>query len=112
MNLLGTFISETILGIIKLDGKLVDLHHSSERITRCKTLENGKPCRYAGTVTPLPLLKMDGCTVCGCPFATKPKTYSYFSMEEGKIILTTCPHPQGNMWAEIDKKWELKTLAD
>lgn len=103
---IDTFVTESILEVVQIGGELVSLPQSTERVNFCKTRLNGKPCEYVGAVRPLPFLTMSGCTKCGCPFATKPKTKKYFSPSEGKIILTKCPHPYGNLWAEIDKKYE------
>lgn len=108
MSIVDTFISSTILKTIELGGELVSLPQSDERVNFCKTRLNGKPCEFFGTVNPLPFVYMDGCTKCGCPSSTKPRTRKYFSLTQGKIILTTCPHPDGNLWAEIDKQYGIK----
>jgi len=90
---------EIFASLVKAAGTVVSDEHGEARIERCKTLNGGRPCQYAGIVEPLPAMKMEGCTLCGCPFATKPKMKTI----AGKTI--TCPHPAGNQWAEIDEKF-------
>lgn len=87
---------------IKNFGKLTIEDHAKARINKCKTLEDGKPCRYHGEVNPVPSLKLEGCTKCGCPFATKPFMLTFMGLK------VECPHPEGNQWAEIDEDF-LKT---
>lgn len=70
------------------------------RINVCRTLEGGAPCRYLGTTRPVPSLQLEGCTKCGCPFATKP----YMATFLGKAV--ECVHPNRNQWAEVDKQFE------
>jgi hypothetical protein len=52
-------------------------------------------CEYSGTVQPLPLLQIQGCTICNCPFSTKPRFATHFSKKAGGLIETTCPK---NKW--------------
>lgn len=66
-----------------------------------KRLEVCRGCELAGQVgIPMPggPISLEGCTECGCPFATKPKWKKYFSFKELRIKEATCPHPQGNRW--------------
>ena len=85
-------------------------------------LEICEGCPHKGKVEPLPKMLMDGCTLCGCPFATKPKYFSIpraadkegtpLSFEEIIALkisakdktheVITCPHPDGNKWADVD----------
>lgn len=39
-------------------------------------------CDKFGTVHPLPLLSLPGCTICGCPLETKGKLESFLRLEE------------------------------
>ena len=57
-------------------------------------------CSKAGKVqVPLPQIKagwpalaeLDGCTECGCPFATKPRVLRYFNPAAMKVQTAKCP---------------------
>lgn len=86
---------------VKQAGQLAPDGLGEARINVCMTLENGGPCKFVGIVEPLPKLKTEGCQQCGCPFDTKP----HMTKLLGKVI--TCPHPEGNKWASIDKTFEI-----
>lgn len=61
-------------------------------------------CEYAKDLADkIPMVKIRGCGICGCPFSTKPKFAWHFSLSAGHLIKTECPHPDGNKWAEVDK---------
>lgn len=86
-----------------------------------KRVEICNKCKYKGIVEPLPLLKMPGCTICGCPFSTKPYLLEIPRVEDklGEPLTLTeiiesklsrselvmekiiCPHPNGDMWATL-----------
>lgn len=93
---LAKFIADAINAGVALGGEQV-----SEAVYQAR-LEVCRGCDKAGTVYPLPGLKMQGCTICGCPFATKPRWEKYFSAAKLRIITAECPHPDGNKWLEIE----------
>lgn len=88
-ELYESFITETVLTLIEAGGELVE----EKEFLRRKEICNG--CKFLGTVTPLPLLSMQGCTLCGCPTETKGRTKIYFNINEGKLVEATCPI---NLW--------------
>lgn len=92
---------KVIFESVKLAGSRAPKGLGEARIKFCKTRKGGKPCEYVGMVNPLPKVVTEGCTKCGCPFATKPFMLTLM----GKQI--QCPHPNGNLWADIDKKFNL-----
>lgn len=89
-----------IFDTVKSAGKAAPEGLGEARIAHCKTRRGGKPCEFVGEVTPVPGATTEGCTKCGCPFATKP----YMVTLLGKKI--ECPHPDGNLWALIDEKFK------
>ena len=93
---LAEFLEDAFSEVVKLGGKLVSREHYEARVKACRA------CEFVGEVEPGPNLKMEGCTLCGCPLKTKP----YFDrfLVGGKEI--TCPHPEGSRWAEIDSKFK------
>lgn len=96
------FAARILSSTIKQGGTLVSPEQAIARIEVCKgNPETGaKKCDFAGVVEPLPFLKMEGCTNCGCPFATKPHMETYFSISKLSIITTECPLKR---WEEVDK---------
>lgn len=93
------FITETINVGLRLGGEQVSHEQYKARLEVCHR------CELAGTVRidlPFRKLELEGCTECGCPFATKPKWEKYFSFEKLRIIKAQCPHPEGNKWASAD----------
>lgn len=93
---LKKYVLDSIGIALNCGGGHVDQEQFVARLNKCSG------CKFAGTVNPLPLLYANGCTICGCPFATKPATYKHCSLDSGKKVLTTCPHPDGNKWEEVD----------
>ena len=93
---LAEFLEDAFSEVVKLGGKLVSREHYEARVKACRA------CEFVGEVEPAPSLKMEGCTLCGCPLKTKP----YFDrfLVGGKEI--TCPHPEGSRWTEIDSKFK------
>ena len=93
---LAEFLEDAFSEIVKLGGKKVSREHYEARVKVCRA------CDFVGKVEPAPNLKMEGCTLCGCPLKTKP----YFDrfLVGGKEI--TCPHPEGSRWTEIDSKFK------
>ena len=93
---LAEFLEDAFSEVVKLGGKLVSREHYEARVKVCRA------CEFVGEVEPAPSLKMEGCTLCGCPLKTKP----YFDrfLVGGKEI--TCPHPEGSRWTEIDSKFK------
>lgn len=102
-------------------GKLVSDQHAAARKAICAA------CPKAGKVRielKMLTVEAEGCTQCGCPFATKPhidiivrdaKKAEGAILTAGEILRTQtgmtdtrkekviCPHPEGNKWAEIDE---------
>lgn len=89
---------ETLYEAIKATGKAATKEHGDARLKVCKTLNNGQPCEFSGMVPVVPKVQVEGCTKCGCFFATKPYMVTNFL---GEVI--KCPHPDGNKWDEVDK---------
>lgn len=96
---LKKFKLEAFTAVVKASGKLTSKQHGDARINVCRTLQDGEPCNFRGMVEPFPDLVLEGCLICGCPFATKP----YMIHGLGKKV--ECPHPEGNKWKEIDKQF-------
>lgn len=90
LNFASRILSETI----KHGGSLVSPEQAQERINICTS------CEFLGTVEPLPFLKMEGCTKCGCPMSTKPHMKTNFSISKLSIIATECPLKR---WDNVDK---------
>lgn len=92
---IADFKKKTLVETVRLAGKLTNKEHGDARVEVCRG------CEYAGLVKPLKDkdLEMPGCTKCGCPFATKPYML--------RLLLKkiTCPHPEGNKWAAVDKEF-------
>lgn len=123
MSLKNWILKQTI-GYINRGGKPAPIEQSEARIAICKK------CPLYGEVEPLPGMKTAGCTNCQCPSATKPRMLEYYRKKgnEGKPLTAKelievrtmkdinpddyileeikCPHPKGNKWAEIDKKFK------
>jgi len=87
-------------GMKKL-GVLVSDEQAEERINFCRTKNNGEPCEYHGEVEPLPGVICEGCTRCGCALKAKA-AFDHFKLINHKV---KCPHPDGNLWANIDLKF-------
>ena len=84
-------------------------------------------CDHAKKVQPLPGMYLNGCGICGCPFATKPYFHSVQraldrlgnpltldelvkmkirGVEDTETEIITCPHPDGNKWGPIDETFK------
>ena len=66
-----------------------------------KRLEVCSQCEFKGEVKiPVPILNItdEGCTICGCPFVTKPYMKTYFDTDTMQFIIAKCPHSEGNKW--------------
>lgn len=118
--MLEEFVKSQFRDFVRSGGKPVDKDQAEARIQICKG------CPMFGKVQPKEGLIMDGCTVCGCPSATKPYYETYFRIK-GKErenltldelvqiklgnkkntieIKSECPHVDGNKWAEVDKEF-------
>ena len=90
------FIKSTLEGVILSGGSLVSNDQYLDRISVCSG------CPFKGEVTPLPLLTFNGCTKCGCPFSTKPKMKTYFSLKRLKMVKAECPEQK---WESVDAKY-------
>ncbi len=103
---LGKFVSGFIRWNLKRGGKLADQNQIKERRKVCDG------CEKKGIVEPLPLVKMEGCTVCDCPIETK--TMFTEIPIDGDVTLEKLIKNNGNQivncplgkWAQIDKKYE------
>jgi len=85
--------------LAKPENVLTSAKHARARVAVCHG------CDKFGKVEPVPMLVLPGCTLCGCPAITKPRTLKYYSTEKGEVVETACPHEDGNKWAETDKKF-------
>lgn len=112
-----------LFDFVKVGGKSATPEHAAARKKICDS------CPLFGVVEPVPGLKMNGCTQCGCPSATKPhmitlmraidKDGQSFTVSEmvelkmKKILGSTekieqkikCPHPDGNKWENVDRQF-------
>jgi hypothetical protein len=91
-SIINDWVVGMINEVVELGGSLVD------EITYEKRKEICQGCEHFGEVRPLFFAKLEGCTKCGCPLATKPRFKEYFSPEEGRLIQAICPHENGNKW--------------
>jgi len=85
-----SFKARVFSSVIKQGGRLAPKGMAEARLKECEK------CEYAGKVRPLPKLELRGCTLCGCPFITKPFMLEFLGNP------TACPHPEGNKWEEVD----------
>lgn len=81
---LANFVQKTILGYIEAGGSLVDDAEYERRRTICNV------CDRAGRVW-IPGGETNGCTECGCPFATKLRANEYFSLADMALKKSECP---------------------
>lgn len=88
---LDNFVISTINKMVALGGTKV-----SEEVYQ-KRLEVCRACVHYGEVQPLPYVVLDGCTICGCPSATKPRFETNFSLSRMKVVKTECPD-KVNKW--------------
>lgn len=97
---LDLFVIDTLGKIIQAGGESVTDKVYQERLKICKG------CPKAGIVQPVPTIKIEGCTLCGCPFRTKLKTATYFDTEEKRTVQTTCANIEKgdgtNYWKQIE----------
>lgn len=89
---LDNFVEYTINKMVSLGGTMVTEKEYNQRLEACRS------CDKAGTVEPLPTVKMEGCTLCKCPLGTKPRFDTYYSVSKLKVIKAECPHESGNKW--------------
>ena len=87
----GNFVESTILKIVQLGGTLTDDATFEKREQVCRQCPNFGKVYILG-------IELEGCTICGCPLETKGRTNSFFSLTRGRVIDTTCPHPDGDKW--------------
>jgi hypothetical protein len=64
---LSEFVTESVVYLLNNGSKLVTEVETKRRLSICNECEN------KGIVNPLPLVKCEGCTLCGCPLATITK---------------------------------------
>lgn len=102
MGLKNKYVRDAFVWTVKQGGSLTTDEHGKARIEFCKARRSGKPCEYYGTVNPAGI-EFEGCTKCGCPFATKAFMLELKVPVHKKV---TCPHPDGNFWEEVDSKFK------
>lgn len=116
------FVKKQFRDFVRCGGKPAKKGQAEARIN-----EACRGCEKFGIVEPEDGIKMEGCTVCGCPSATKPHYLTYFRIkgkerealtlkELAQIkmgnktnaieIESVCPHEDGNKWQEIDKRYK------
>lgn len=116
MNIIQNYVFETLQSLINEGGEAVEIEEYNKRKAICLK------CSFYGEVKidlPTMTLKLDGCTICGCPTATKAKLKTIkrlsnkkeepitgseliqkaLNMGEFELVLITCPHPEGDKWA-------------
>jgi len=84
-------IVDSLISLIKGGSKLVPAELKEKRLAICKTCDN------VGIVEPLPLMKCEGCTLCGCPLETITSI--------DKNVLLGKALCKANKWDEIDKQY-------
>ena len=113
MDAVAEKAKEVLTRRILQGGELVSDEQAAERLNRCKTLENGIPCRYFGPVSVAGLIFPEGCNACGCPAATKfrmknitdPLTRAAITAAGGDPEID-CKHPDGSKWIDIEQKYK------
>lgn len=88
---LDNFVVSTINKMVALGGTKVSQEVYQKRLEVCSG------CEHYGKVEPLPYIVLDGCTICGCPSATKPNFETNFSLSRMKVVKTICPD-KVNKW--------------
>jgi hypothetical protein len=91
------FINAAINGVVEMGGTLVSEGEYERRVKICESCENYGPVKIA-------VFETIGCTLCGCPIATKPRYDTYYSYRKLKTIKAECPHKNGNKWAIVAEK--------
>lgn len=101
MGKIGNWVIDRIGNIIRNGGELVSKETQTKRLKACEG------CRFSGIVQPIPSIKTEGCTLCGCPHKTKLKTGKYFDINKKEMVTTVCSNiEKGNgedYWAHIQK---------
>lgn len=83
-----TISDKLIEGIIAFNRSMGATFAPYEVVKQRKEICKG--CDRSGKVF-LKFLRLDGCTECGCPFATKLKFKTHFSIKKGLLVQTKCP---------------------
>lgn len=94
---LVNFVEEAIQFYLKFGGSLVTEEQYQERVAICKA------CPKFGKVSIILIngvAQTDGCTECGCPTATKPRAYKYFSFYKPGMVKAECPE---QLWPVISE---------
>ena len=84
------YVADAVGDVIRCGGKFVSKETFIERLKVCAE------CKFSGVVRPLPLVKVEGCKKCGCPFIMKPATYE--NCGDGSKKITKCPN---GYWSKI-----------
>lgn len=111
IGMLHEFISDQIVAWLSKGGKLVDDATFKKRVNICSD------CPYKGMVMPVPIVKMEGCTICKCPIKSKARMLEIQrlpekvgeSLSEAELVKiklgaktvtekVSCPHPEGDKW--------------
>ena len=79
------FAREVLAEIVKKGGELVEPEIAQKRIDICRG------CDKVGEVEPIPFIKMEGCTICGCPLATKPHMKNVIDIKTLSLTVVECP---------------------
>ncbi len=78
------------LEIVRNGGELLnDEKEGDQRVLACHG------CPNVSIVEPLPFKRYIGCSLCGCPFASKAYMLSFLGKK------ADCPHPEGSRWENI-----------
>jgi hypothetical protein len=115
------YIFSKLIEFALAGGKSATKEHYEARLEICKA------CPHYGQVQPIPMLHMDGCTLCGCPAATKPKYLTLprlkdnvdtplsiaellqlktnFSNQDFVDAPVKCSDKANDRWAEVDSKF-------
>jgi len=88
---LGKYITDSVINLLKNSSKLVPTELKEQRLAIC----NG--CENKGIVEPLPLMKCEGCTLCGCPLETITSIDKNFAL--GRALC------KAGKWNEIDNQY-------
>ena len=70
-------VMEQLGDMLRLGAEEVTQEEYERRVEICRA------CPHLGQVRPVPLLEVEGCTICGCPTATKPR-FKILPRQSGK----------------------------
>jgi hypothetical protein len=103
-NMIQEWAKDMLYKQVMNGSELVTYENYLDRMDVCKG------CKYNGIVdVPLVGIKDNGCTKCGCPFATKARIKTVVNPITQTILNTEtveCTHEDGNKWEDVDKKYQ------